>query len=109
MNYRTSKQIKDLADKVNDFLLELMDEGNENRKSLSIFEGPKPHIELFSDRNAELEKLCSWVSKQLECGMRLTKSLLSPNHVTLDAANPGYNGSWCEMLEVRCICKLSKR
>ena len=98
VNYRTSKQIKDLADKVNDFLLELVDEENENRKSLSIFEGPKPHIELFSDRNAELEKLCSWVSKQLECGMRPHEIVIvSPNHVTLDAANKAISG-----LDVKC-------
>ena len=38
VNYRTSRQIKETAEKVNEFLTELIDEPDENRKSISIFD-----------------------------------------------------------------------
>ena len=88
INYRTSKQIKELADKVNDFLLDLNDSETENRRSLSIFEGPNPQIELFADRKTELQKVSNWVRVQLENGMRPHEIIIvSPNHVTLEAAH----------------------
>jgi superfamily I DNA/RNA helicase/mRNA-degrading endonuclease RelE of RelBE toxin-antitoxin system len=87
VNYRTSRQIKETADKVNDFLLELSDEPDENRRSISIFNGPKPKVKLFSDRNTEIEELIIWVKKQIERGVQPHEIVvLTPNEYAMSAA-----------------------
>jgi superfamily I DNA/RNA helicase len=88
VNYRTSRQIKDTADKVNDFLLELIDEPNENRKSISIFDGPQPSVKLFHDRDTEVQNLLNWIKSQLEAGVQPHEIVvLTPNDLAMSVAS----------------------
>lgn len=90
VNYRTSRQIKDTADKVNDFLLELIDEPDENRKSISIFDGPQPLVKLFNDRDSEVQNLLNWIKGQLEAGVQPHEIVvLTPSDLAMSAASAG--------------------
>ncbi len=88
INYRTSRQIKETADKVNDFLLELSDEQDENRRSISIFDGPQPTIKLFVDRHSETKNLLIWIKEQIGSGIQPHEIVvLSPNEFAMSAAS----------------------
>jgi len=92
VNYRTSRQIKETADKVNEFLLELSDEPNENRRSISIFDGPQPLVKLFNDRDTEMENLLGWVKSQLNNGIDPHEIVvLTPNDFAMSAASAKLN------------------
>ena len=87
INYRTSRQIKDKAERLNDFLVELLDEPPENRRSLSIFDGPSPTINLFDSREDELQNLTHWINTQLNRGIKSHEIVvLSPSPAVLTAA-----------------------
>lgn len=88
VNYRTSRQIKESADKVNEFLIELSDEPNESRRSISIFDGPKPLVKLFSDRDSEVKNLLSWIKKQIGNGIQPHEIVvLTPNDLAMSVAS----------------------
>ena len=88
VNYRTSRQIKETADKVNEFLLELSDEPNENRRSISIFNGPQPTVELFKDRETEMHNLVNWIQKCINDGHQPHEVIvLSSHNLALTAAS----------------------
>ena len=92
VNYRTSRQIKETADKVNEFLLELSEDPHENRRSISIFNGPNPVIELFNDREKEMENLANWVQTHLNNGIQPHEIIvLSPQNLALSAASNSLN------------------
>ena len=94
VNYRTSQQIKETADKVNEFLLELSDDPHENRRSISIFSGPQPVVELFHDRDAEMENLGRWVKTHLDSGIQPHEIIvLSPHNSALNAASNALNAA----------------
>ena len=94
VNYRTSQQIKETADKVNEFLLELSDDPHENRRSISIFSGPQPVVELFSDRDAEMGNLGRWVKTHLNSGIQPHEIIvLSPHNSALNAASNALNAA----------------
>lgn len=92
VNYRTSRQIKETADKLNEFLLELSDEPNENRRSISIFDGPQPLVKLFNDRDSEIKNLLSWINGQLSKGVQPHEIVvLTPNDFAMSAASAKMN------------------
>jgi superfamily I DNA/RNA helicase len=92
VNYRTSRQIKETADKLNEFLLELSDEPNENRRSISIFDGPQPLVKLFNDRDSEIKNLLSWIKGQLSKGVQPHEIVvLTPNDFAMSAASAKMN------------------
>ncbi len=70
INYRTSRQIKDAADKMNEFLIQDDDNFVERRSSLSIFNGPKPKIKFFQNREDEQKALIEWVKTIIEGGVQ---------------------------------------
>lgn len=65
INYRTSYEIKETADKVNSYLIDIDTGEQENRSSISIFNGPKPKIKLYENRNDEIDELIEWVELQI--------------------------------------------
>jgi mRNA-degrading endonuclease RelE of RelBE toxin-antitoxin system len=70
VNYRTSHQIRQQAD----LLLgpDVTDaDGNieERNRTISLFNGPKPSIQTFETKEAECNKVSSWIESQLQQGI----------------------------------------
>ena len=87
INYRTSRQIKDKAELLNDFLVELQDEPPENRRIINIFDGPNPTFKLFSCREEEMQNLTHWIAVQLDRGIKAHEIIvLSPSAAALSVA-----------------------
>tara|TARA_B100002052_G_scaffold263362_1_gene258451 strand:+ start:14 stop:877 length:864 start_codon:yes stop_codon:yes gene_type:complete len=68
INYRTSRQIKDLSDKFSETVIFDADGSREDRRAISKFDGPDPVIKLFEDDEAEAQGLAQWIEAQLASG-----------------------------------------
>ena len=61
INYRTSKEIKDLAEKLNE----------ENNKSISTFNGFEPEVHTFKNITEEINSLLKWIKLKINEGIAL--------------------------------------
>jgi mRNA-degrading endonuclease RelE of RelBE toxin-antitoxin system len=70
INYRTSHQIRRMADRLLGQEVSDVDGNVESRSgTISVFEGPDPLIQLFPDREAEKQGIASWLSERRARGM----------------------------------------
>lgn len=71
INYRTSHQIRQQADRLLPAMLADVDGNVETRRgTVSVFNGPRPRIELFADSEAEIRAVGEWLSERLSEGLR---------------------------------------
>jgi superfamily I DNA/RNA helicase len=61
LNYRTSRQIRELADRVLPGTIRDADETVEQRLTLSRFQGPSPEVRRLPDSEKEFEHLGRWL------------------------------------------------
>lgn len=71
VNYRTSHQIRRQADRLLSSELTDVDGNTESRKgTVSVFNGPEPHIHICDSREAETETVAAWIQERLDEGLR---------------------------------------
>lgn len=70
MNYRTSHQIREAADRLLPKSLRDVD-GQEERRSgtVSVFNGPEPEVAMFKDAGAEISGVGEWIAHALNDGI----------------------------------------
>jgi mRNA-degrading endonuclease RelE of RelBE toxin-antitoxin system len=67
VNYRTSQQIRELADRLLDDQIDDVDGETEVRRgTISVFEGPHPIVHRFADANEEVQAVGAWLRDRLE-------------------------------------------
>lgn len=70
VNYRTSHQIRKQADRLLGPILSDVDGNQEERNStISIFNGPQPQVEVFSDTAEEIHYVADWISERQKDGI----------------------------------------
>ncbi|WP_221091407.1 3'-5' exonuclease [Deinococcus aquaedulcis] len=69
LNYRTSRQIRELADRVLPGTIRDADETVEQRLTLSRFQGPAPEVRRLPDSEKEFEHLGRWLKDRLAEGL----------------------------------------
>lgn len=69
LNYRTSRQIRELADRVLPSTIRDADDEVEQRLTLSRFQGPEPTLLCLPDREAEFQAVGRWITGRLEAGV----------------------------------------
>ena len=70
INYRTSHQIRSKADKLLDPNVSDVDGNCEERPgTISVFNGPKPFIEVFDSERAEIDAVGQWLKKTVASGI----------------------------------------
>lgn len=71
INYRTSHQIRQQADRLLPATLADVDGNIEARRgTVSVFNGPRPRVDVFVDRDAEIQAVGEWLSERLAEGLR---------------------------------------
>ncbi len=71
VNYRTSHQIRNQVDRLLPSSLADVDGVVEDRRgTVSVFNGPVPSIETYSDTAREAEAVGAWIADRLEEGLR---------------------------------------
>jgi len=71
INYRTSHQIRNQADRLLGNELSDVDGITEERKgTISVFNGVPPTIAIASDRNAERDQVANWIKERVDEGLR---------------------------------------
>ncbi len=69
INYRTSHQIRAAADQLLPSTIADVDGNTEDRRgTVSVFNGPKPQIEIFEDEQAEIEAVGEWICDRIQAG-----------------------------------------
>ena len=94
VNYRTSHQIRLHSDLLLPETLVEADGTEESRLGVtSVFDGPAPAIEVFSDRDAEIEGLDAWIDGLLDNGVDAAEIALLTRRDTQAAALTARLGS----------------
>jgi len=98
VNYRTSHQIRVQADRLLNHEVTDGDGNVESRKqTISVFQGPVPTVEVFSDPEAEVVRAVEWIKDLLQQGVqpheialivRSTDQVPRAHEVCLDAGLP---------------------
>lgn len=71
INYRTTRQIKNFADRVLGDEVDDLDEGIENRKgTISLLRGPEPILKQFDTQNAQYQYICEEIKKLLNQNLK---------------------------------------
>src|SRR5207249_5202651 len=71
VNYRTSHQIRTQADRLLGPELTDVDGNKEDRRgTVSVFDGPPPHIRAFSSDDEESEAICAWLRSLSDEGIQ---------------------------------------
>lgn len=71
INYRTSHQIRQQADRLLPKILTDVDGNVEDRQNtVSVFNGPAPAIELYADLEQETEAVSEWIANRLTAGLQ---------------------------------------
>jgi hypothetical protein len=70
VNYRTSRQIKNTADRLTILLASGADGIGEDRRAISTFNGPDPVIQLYEDEDSESAGLAEWLIRQTKEGIK---------------------------------------
>lgn len=68
INYRTSHQIRQQADRLLPISLADVDGNVEERGTISMFNGPPPQIAIFDDPQAEAQAVADWLAARLAEG-----------------------------------------
>lgn len=87
LNYRTSRQIRELADRVLPLTIRDADETVEQRLSLSRFQGPAPEVVGFPDADAELAHLARWLQARLAEGTSPSELAVFTRHDPVGTAD----------------------
>lgn len=67
VNYRTSHQIRSLADKLLGPEVSDVDGNTEERKgTISVFNGPKPEVTILPSIDAEIDTIAAWLQKKIQ-------------------------------------------
>ena len=61
VNYRTTHEIRSMADRLTDLDGKDADDIEEKRKSVSLLSGPKPDVQKFADERAEINGVADWL------------------------------------------------
>lgn len=70
INYRTSHQIRQQADKLLDPTVSDVDGNSEERTgTISVFNGPKPMIEVYEDKDSEVSGVGEWLKNAANSGI----------------------------------------
>jgi len=70
VNYRTSHQIRNQADRLLGPEVTDVDGNSEERKgTISVFNGPKPEIEVLPSVESEIEKVSNWLQDRISSGI----------------------------------------
>lgn len=71
VNYRTSHQIRGLADTLlGDELRDVDGIVEERRNTVSVFNGPEPRVEIVVDADAERTLIAGWLREQVSAGVQ---------------------------------------
>ncbi|MPY67732.1 ATP-dependent helicase [Deinococcus sp. SDU3-2] len=70
LNYRTSRQIRELADRLLPGTLRDADDAVEQRLTLSRFQGPEPEIAGLTTPEEEFERVGQWLNARLQEGLQ---------------------------------------
>lgn len=71
INYRTTEEIRKVADKMLGTFSDDMDGGTEDRKSRSLLRGPSPRFIATNSRSEEIESAVKEISRWLGSGLRM--------------------------------------
>lgn len=70
INYRTSHQIRNQADRLLDPEIADVDGNTESRRNaVSVFNGPEPEVRLFKDEAGEIAAIGEWIRARLDEGV----------------------------------------
>ena len=69
VNYRTSHQIRRVADRLLDDAIADVDGNEERRDAVSVFNGPLPEIAVAESENEEIESVAGWLRKRVADGV----------------------------------------
>lgn len=70
VNYRTSHQIRQQADRLLGPEVADVDGNTENRRdTISVFNGPPPEIRIFKDEDDEVKSVGEWIAEQSKVGV----------------------------------------
>lgn len=71
INYRTSHQIRQQADRLLPSSLADVDGNKEERRhTVSVFNGPTPQVQICDDENKETQCVSDWLAKQMADGLQ---------------------------------------
>jgi superfamily I DNA/RNA helicase len=71
MNYRTSHQIRRLADTLlSEAVADVDGNVEERRGTVSAFNGPEPELELFPDEQSEAARVAEWIGQRIVEGLK---------------------------------------
>ncbi len=63
VNYRTTQEIRSMADRLTDLNGRDADDIEERRRSISLLSGPKPEVRRFEDKEAEINGVAEWLDR----------------------------------------------
>jgi mRNA-degrading endonuclease RelE of RelBE toxin-antitoxin system len=70
VNYRTSHQIRQAADRLLPKIVQDVDGNEQDRRgTVSVFNGPDPEIQTFADADREIEGVADWIKKTVAEGI----------------------------------------
>lgn len=71
VNYRTSHQIRQSADKLLPKLIRDVDGNEEDRTgTVSVFNGPDPEVQIQENEKSEIENVTAWVAARIQDGIK---------------------------------------
>jgi superfamily I DNA/RNA helicase len=70
VNYRTSHQIRQAADRLLPKVINDVDGNEQDRRgTVSVFNGPEPTIRIFPDATAEMQGIAKWIKETVAAGV----------------------------------------
>jgi mRNA-degrading endonuclease RelE of RelBE toxin-antitoxin system len=70
VNYRTSHQIRQAADRLLPKVVQDVDGNDQDRRgTVSVFNGPDPKIQIFADAEREIQGVADWIRKTVADGI----------------------------------------
>jgi superfamily I DNA/RNA helicase len=70
VNYRTSHQIRQAADRLLPKIVQDVDGNEQDRRgTVSVFNGPNPEIRTFGDAESEIAGVADWIKKAVADGI----------------------------------------
>jgi mRNA-degrading endonuclease RelE of RelBE toxin-antitoxin system len=102
VNYRTSHQIRQTADKLLPETVRDVDGIEEDRRgTVSVFNGPAPSVQLFEDQEAEREAIAEWINATIADGIEADEiGIFVRSHHELGRARDAVKAAGGELLEL---------
>lgn len=70
VNYRTSHQIRQAADRLLPKIVQDVDGNEQDRRgTVSVFNGPDPEIQIFADAGREIQGVADWIKQAVDDGI----------------------------------------